>query len=105
MQALPDARPLPRKDSRRQQVLPEPQPISRGSICHGSPAWGSTQQNAGQGGAVGDAIAAEPTDRRPRRVRACGRRGSMRAHTQSIYRAAVGTWPTVPSSPGQVQAS
>lgn len=65
--------------SRRQQVLPEPQPISRGNSCHGSPACSTNRMPVN---AARSEIRGRPM-RRPRRRRGFGRSGSIRAHNRS----------------------
>ncbi len=64
---------------RRQQVLPEPQPISRGSICHGSPARSTKRMpvNAARSATRGRPI------RRPRRRAGLGSSGSRRTQRRS----------------------
>jgi len=68
--------------SRRQQVLPDPQPISRGNICHGNPACSTKRMpvNAARSETRGRPM------RRPRRCRSRGSRGSIRVHNRSSRR-------------------
>lgn len=67
------------RTSRRQQVLPDPQPISRGSICHGTPDRNTYKipVNTARSG-----TRARPC-RCPRRRRGCGIKGASRAHNAS----------------------
>lgn len=64
---------------RRQQVLPDPQPISRGSICHGTPDRNTYKMpvTTARSGTRG-----RPW-RRPRRTRGCGINGARSAHKAS----------------------
>ena len=70
------------RSSRRQQVLPDPHPISLGSICHGNPerSTKTIPVSAARSGTRG-----RPIDR-PRRRRGRGSRGSIRAHNASSMR-------------------
>jgi hypothetical protein len=67
---------------RRQHVLPEPHPISRGNICHGNPPRNTNRMpvNAGRSETRG-----RPPPRRARR-RGFGSNGSRRAHSASSKR-------------------
>ena len=95
------------RTSRRQHVLPEPQPISRGSMFHGKPLR-STKR-------IPVRTARSGSGRRPAycrfRRRRFGKRGSIRAHNASSMRAwdiadrlAVGQ-ATVPSLQSQYKRS
>lgn len=64
---------------RRQQVLPEPQPISVGSICHGSPDRSTKTMPVS---AARSSTGGRPP-RRPRRRRRLGSSGWIRAHSAS----------------------
>ena len=68
--------------SRRQHVLPEPQPISFGSICHGSPLRKTNRMpvNAARSGTRGRPIVFQ------RRRGGFGRSGSIRLHRASSIR-------------------
>ena len=85
------------RTNRRQQVLPDPQPISRGNICQGSPAR-STKRipvSAARSGTRGRPI------RRPRRRGGLGSNGSRRAQSRSSIKG----WdmPDRTKRPGPVQ--
>jgi len=68
--------------SRRQHVLPDPHPISFGSICHGRPARNTNRMpvSAARSGTRGRPIAF------PRRRRRFGNSGSTRPHSASSMR-------------------
>jgi hypothetical protein len=63
---------------RRQHVLPDPHPISRGSICHGIPLRSTKRMPV--------SAARSDTRGRPMRPRGFGRSGSIRAHNWSSTR-------------------
>ena len=67
------------RTSRRQQVLPEPQPISFGNICQGSPARNTKRMPVS---AARSWIRGRPAAR-PVRRRCLGSRGAIRAHRRS----------------------
>jgi hypothetical protein len=78
VQPAPHARALPPHEP-RQQVLPDPHPISRGRICQGTPdrsTYKMPVNTAGSGTRV------RPC-RWPRRLRGCGIRGARRTHKAS----------------------
>jgi hypothetical protein len=70
------------RTSRRQQVLPEPHPISLGSICHGSPLRNTNRMpvNAARSGTRGRPMVFQ------RRRGGPGRSGSIRFHRASSMR-------------------
>jgi len=70
------------RTSRRQQVLPDPHPISFGSICHGIPLRRTKRMpvSAARSGIRGRPIAFQ------RRRGGCGNRGSIRLHKASSIR-------------------
>jgi hypothetical protein len=70
------------RTSRRQQVLPEPHPISLGSICHGSPLRKTNRMpvNAARSGTRGRPMVFQ------RRRGGFGRSGSIRFHRASSMR-------------------
>jgi len=70
------------RTSRRQHVLPEPQPISFGSICHGSPLRKTNRMpvNAARSGTRGRPMVFQ------RRRGGFGRSGSIRLHRASSIR-------------------
>ena len=80
MQLLPDAASLPPR-SRRQQVTPEPQPISSGSIAQGMPERSTKRMPV--------STARSSTRGRPPFLltRRLGRSGSTVAHSSSVTNA------------------
>jgi hypothetical protein len=66
------------RTSRRQQVLPDPQPISVGSICHGIPLRRTKSMPVN--------AARSDTRGRPIRRRRFGNRGAIRAQSSSSRR-------------------
>jgi len=67
---------------RRQHVLPEPHPISRGNICHGKPPRGANRMPVS---AARSETRGYPPRRRARR-RGFGSNGSRRVHSASSTR-------------------
>ena len=68
--------------NRRQHVLPEPHPISRGNICHGNPPRSTNRMPVS---AARSETRGRPPRRRARR-RGFGSNGSRRAHSASSKR-------------------